>query len=129
MTMQEFIQSVASKLGINEDQARSATSGVLNMIKDQGNGQDADTLISKIPGADDVMQSSAPSGGAGGMLGGLGSKLAGAGGALAALQGSGLDGDKAKQFVVMLDYAKQKAGPEQVDQVLDKAPALKTFLQ
>ena len=129
--MQEFIQSAASKLGINEDQAKSATGGVLNMLKDQGGGQEADALISKIPGAEDVMQSTASGGESGGaMLGGLGSKLGGSGGALAALQGSGLDGGKAKSFVTMLlDYAKQKAGPEQVDQVLNKVPALKSFMQ
>ena len=60
--MQEFIQSAASKLGINEDQAKSATGGVLNMLKDQGGGQEADALISKIPGAEDVMQSTASGG-------------------------------------------------------------------
>jgi hypothetical protein len=134
--MQEFIQSVASKFGINEEQAKSATGGVLNFLKEQGPGAETDTLISKIPGAEDVMQS-APEGGestersgTGGMLGGVGSMLGGAGGALAALQGSGLQGGQAKEFVVMLvDYAKQKAGPEQVEQVLDKVPALKGFLQ
>jgi hypothetical protein len=134
--MQEFIQSAASKLGINEDQAKSATGGVLNFLKQQGPGAETDTLISKIPGAEDVMQSTTASGesrsesGAGGMLGGLGGVLGGAGGALSALQSSGLDGGQAKQFVVMLvDYAKQKAGPERVEQVLDKVPALKSFLQ
>jgi hypothetical protein len=77
------------------------------------------------------LQSSASGGeSGGGMLGSLGGKLGGAGGALAALQGSGLDGGKAKSFVTMLvDYAKQKAGPEQVEQVLDKVPALKSFVQ
>src|SRR5688572_735399 len=132
--MEDFIQSVTSKLGINEDQAKSATGGVLNFLKEQGGGAETDTLISKIPGAQDVMQSSgsgasAQSGG-GGMLGGLGGMMGGAGGALAALQGSGLGGDKAKQFVVMLvDYAKQKAGPEQVERVINKVPALQNFLQ
>jgi hypothetical protein len=64
------------------------------------------------------------------MLGGIGSKLGGAGGAMAALQGSGLDAGRAKSFVTMLvDYAKQKAGPEQVEQVLAKVPALKSMIQ
>jgi hypothetical protein len=129
--MQEFIQSAASKLGINENQATFATANVLKLFKEQGGGQEADRLISNIPGAEDVMQSSGSSAeGTGGMLGGLGGKLGGAGSALAALQESGLDGGKAKSFVTMLvDYAKQKAGPEQVDRVLDKVPALRSFLQ
>lgn len=130
--MQEFIQSAATKLGINENQAKSATGGVLNFLKDQGDGQDVDALIAKMPGAEDVMQStaSAEGGGGGGMLGGIGSKLGGAGGAMEALQGSGLDAGHAKSFVTMLvDYAKQKAGPEQVEQVLAKVPALKSMMQ
>ena len=130
--MQEFIQSAATKLGINEDQAKSATGGVLNFLKDQGNDQDVDALIAKIPGAQNVMQSTASGaeGGGGGMLSGIGSKLGGAGGAMAALQGSGLDSGRAKSFVTMLvDYAKQKAGPEQVEQVLSKVPALKSMMQ
>jgi hypothetical protein len=45
--MQEFIQSAASKLGINEDQAKSATGGVLNFLREQGDGQDVDALIAK----------------------------------------------------------------------------------
>ena len=33
--MQEFIQSAVSQLGINEDQATSATGGLLNFLKNQ----------------------------------------------------------------------------------------------
>lgn len=138
--MEEFIQSAASRLGINEDQARSATGGILNFIKDQGGGDEAGALIAKIPGAEDVMQSTAAGGesresggemlsGGGGVLSGLGGKLGGVGGALATLQGSGLDGGRAKSFITMLlDYAKEKAGSEQVEQVLDKVPALKSLM-
>jgi hypothetical protein len=129
--MQEFIQAAASKLGINEDQARSATGGVLNYLKNETGDGEADSLIAKIPGADSVMQSAGSAGeSGGGMLGGLGSKLGGAGGVLAALQNSGLDGGKAQSFVTMLvDYAKEKAGREQVERVIEKVPALKNFVQ
>ena len=30
---------------------------------------------------------------------------------------------------MLVDYAKQKAGPEQVEQVLSKVPALKSMMQ
>ena len=131
--MQDFIQSVTSRFGISEGQAQSATAAALNFLKEQG-GQDADNLIAKIPGASSVMQSSTTGqGGGGGLLGGLGGlagKLGGAGGALAALQASGLDMGQAKSFASMLiDYAKQKAGAEQVEQVLSKVPALKNLTQ
>ncbi|MGH7828447.1 MAG: DUF2780 domain-containing protein [Candidatus Binatia bacterium] len=128
--MQEFIESAVSQLGINEDQAKSATGGLLNYLKDQ-DGHDVQALIAKLPGAEDLMKSmgSGSESGGSGMLGGLGSKLGGSGGAMAALQGSGLDASRAGPFVKMLvDYAKQKVGPEQVEQVLAKVPALKNLM-
>ena len=92
-------------------------------------------MIAKIPGAEDVMQSAGASSessgnlGGGGMLGGLTSAMGQSGGALAALQGSGLSASQAGPFVKMLvDYARQKAGPETVDRVLDKVPAIKAMM-
>lgn len=127
--MQEFIQSAVSQLGISEDQAKSATGGLLNFVKDQSDGNAVQELIAKLPGAEGLMASS-DSGGGGGMLGGLaaglGGKLGGAGGVLAVLQGSGLDAGKISPFVTMLvNYAKQKAGPELVEKVIAQVPALK----
>ncbi|MEX0805911.1 MAG: hypothetical protein WD688_21720 [Candidatus Binatia bacterium] len=49
--MQEFIQMAVSRLGINEDQAKSATGGLLNFLKDQGDGNETQSLIAKLPGA------------------------------------------------------------------------------
>jgi len=133
--MQEFIQSVVSQLGINEDQAKSATGGLLNFLKNQGGGNEAQTLIAKLPGAEDLMQSAGSSSessgsvGGGGMLGGLTSAIGQGGGALAALQGSGLSASQAGPFVKMLvDFARQKAGPETVERVLDKVPAIKAMI-
>lgn len=57
--MQEFIQSAVSQLGLNEDQAKSATGGLLNLLRNQGGGNEAQTLIAKLPGAEDLMQSAA----------------------------------------------------------------------
>ena len=130
--MQDFIQSVVSQLGITEDQAKSATGGLLNFLKEQKDTSEVQALIAKLPGAESLMQSSGSSGesGGGGLLGGvaagLGAKLGSAGGALAILQGSGIDAGKMGPFVNMLvDYAKQKAGPELVEKVIAQVPALK----
>lgn len=131
--MQEFIQSAVSQLGITEDQAKSATGGLLNFVKEQADGNAAQELIAKLPGAEGLMATSSSSGeSGGGMLGGLaaglGSKLGGVGGAMAALKASGLDAGKISPFVTMLvNYAKQKAGPELVEKVLSQLPALKSL--
>ena len=51
------------------------------------------------------------------------------GDALAALQGSGLSASQARPFVKMrVDYARQKAGREIVERVLDEVPALKSMV-
>jgi hypothetical protein len=129
--MQEFIQSAVSRLGIGEDQAKSATGGLLNFLKEQGDGNDVQALIAKLPGAEGLMKSAGSSrtGGGGGMLGGLTSAMGQSGGALAALHGSGLSTDQAGPFVNMLiDYARQKAGPDLVERVLAKVPALKALM-
>lgn len=126
--MQDFIQSVTSKLGIGEDQAKTATGGLLNFLNNQDGG-DVQALIAKLPGAESLMQSAGSSGGGGGgMLGGLTSALGQSGGALAAVQGAGLNTNQAGSFVKMLmDYAREKAGPDIVNRVLDKVPALKAL--
>ena len=63
------------------------------------------------------------------MLAGLTSAMGQSGGALAALQGSGLSASQAGPFVKMLvGYARQKPGPEIVERVLDKVPALKSMM-
>ena len=133
--MQEFIQSAVSQLGINEDQAKSATGGLLNFLKNQGGGNEAQSLIAKLPGAEDVIQSTGSSSessgtlGGGGMMGGLTSAMGQSGGALAALQDSGLSASQAGPFVKMLvDYARQKAGSEIVERVVDKVPAIKAMI-
>jgi hypothetical protein len=108
---------------------------LLNFLKNQGGGNEAQSLIAKLPGAEDVIQSTGSSSessgtlGGGGMMGGLTSAMGQSGGALAALRGSGLSASQAGPFVKMLvDYARQKAGPEIVERVVDKVPAIKAMI-
>jgi hypothetical protein len=133
--MQEFIQMAASKLGISESQAGSATGGILNLIKQHAAPADAQQLLAKLPGADSLLASApqvlgaSTGGGIGGMLGkvagSMGGKAGGALGALAMLQGSGLDMSKISQFVPMFfNFIKGKAGNELVSRVLGKLPEL-----
>ncbi|MDH3442740.1 MAG: DUF2780 domain-containing protein [Deltaproteobacteria bacterium] len=132
--MEEFIQSAVKQLGISEDTAKTATGSLLGFLKNQGDNDTVQKLLAKLPGAEALISNAGASsgGGGGGLLGGLtsaiGGSLGGAGGALAALQSSGLDASKGSSLVKMLvDYAKQKAGPELVEQALAKFPALKAL--
>ena len=138
--MNEFIQMVVSKLGVDESAARSATGGVLNMIQGQTDGADFNQLVDKLPGAEDVMrdapQATEQAGSGGGMLGGLMGKAAGmvsgAGGSGLALgsmfEKSGIGVDKLGSFATMfVGFVKDKAGADVVGRILDQVPALKKF--
>ena len=92
----DFIQKAVGELGIDEQQASTATGGILNLLKDNVDGGDFSSLLGSLPGADSLMETASSavsdgssSGGIGGMLGGLGGMLGGGGlgGKLGALAG------------------------------------------
>lgn len=131
----EFVQSAAKQIGISDEAAKSATGGLLGLVKDQAGQGDFDQLREKLPGADSI--TSDESSGAGSMLGGagkmlsgaLGGKLGGAAGALGMFSKSGLDAGQAGQFVSMFfNFAKGKAGSGLVEQILGKMPEIKKLL-
>lgn len=126
--MLDFVDLAAKQLGIGNDTAQNATSAILNLLKDQDSGSAGDNLLAAIPGAQDFLSKNSGGGGLGGLVGGLGSMMGGSGsnlGALASLAAGGLDTDKIGPFVNMfIAYAKQKAGPELVDQFLKAMPSI-----
>lgn len=132
--MLDFVELVSKQLGIGTDTATSATSGILNLLKGQDSGSAGDNLLAAIPGAQDFLSKSSGGGGGalGGLMGGLGSMMGGSGGAvgaLASLAAGGLNTNKIGPFVSMfVDYAKQKAGPELVEQFLKAMPSIGQML-
>jgi hypothetical protein len=132
--MQDFINSVTDRLGIDQDQAKSAVGSVLSMLRKEG-GADGGALLDKLPGASalaDETESSGSGGGGGGLLGkvtGMLGGLGGGAGGLAGLASSGLSGDKLKDFAKMfVDWAKEKAGDDLVNKVVSKVPGLSSIL-
>ena len=137
MSLQDFIATASQQLGADQSQVKSATGGLLKMLKDQGDGADVSSLFSKIPGAEALMGSAPKEEAAGGgMLGGLAgmatSALGGSGGSaglLGKLLGSGLDMGKLTSFVPMFfNFAKEKAGGDLVGRLLSKVPDLKSLV-
>ena len=141
MGIEDFIGEAAGKLGAGQDQVRSATGGLLGMIKDKADGADFQQLLDKIPGADGLLskESAAAEDSGGGLLGGLGGLAGAAGsllgggdkglGALSKLAGSGLDTGKLTTLVPMFfDFAKNKLGGDTVGRLLGKLPELKNLI-
>jgi hypothetical protein len=131
--VEEFIKQAASKLGIDESTSRSATGGILNLIKDKLGASDFSELLNQVPGAEAAVsqaEASAPQasgGGLGGLLGKAASMLGGegAGNIASALGNSGLSLDKAGPFVSMfINYLKEKLGDDLFDKLKGALPDL-----
>ncbi len=133
--MDEFLSLVTSKLGTGTDAAKSATGGLLRLIKAHGDKSDVSELFSKLPGAESLL-GEAPEmggGGGGGLLGSIASAVGGdAGTALGAVEmfsKSGLSLDKAGSFVDMFkDFAMKHAGEALIKRLLAKIPGLGSLL-
>ena len=86
--MEEFISMVTEQLGIGEKEGRSATGGILDMLKEQLDDSTFGSIMEKLPGAEGLLgQADSGDGGGGGLMGSLasvaGSLMGGEGGGLA----------------------------------------------
>lgn len=129
--MQEFINSVTERLGIDKDTAKSAVGSLLSVIRGEG-GSEGQELVDRLPGGNEMAEREGSPDDGGGLMGTIGGALGGLGGGAAGLAGlvsSGLSGDKLKQFVEMfVGWAKKVAGDDLVEKVIAKVPALKSIL-
>lgn len=128
--MDEFINSVTGKLGIDSSTAKSATSSLLGLIKKEGDSSAVGELFAKLPGASAMADAGGSAGGLLGKVSGmLGGTLGSGGAALGGLAKSGLSADKIPDFVqTFIDWAKEKAGPDIVNKVVAAVPALKSIV-
>ena len=137
--MQEFIQMAAAKLGTSDGAARSAVGGLLKLVREEASPQDAQQLMSSLPGASQLLgaRDASTPGDGGAILGGALKKAAGAAsgklgatlGLAGTLAGSGLNKSQIGPFVsLFVDYAKQKAGKDVVARILGRVPQLQQLL-
>ncbi len=133
--MDEFISMVTKQLGIDESQSKSATGGILNVIKGQLDESTFGSLLGQLPGAESLLKeagSAQPAGG-GGLMGSLtsmaGGLLGGKAGGIAditkAIGSSGISLDKASGFLTMLvSFLKDKLGDEVFSKLAASLPGL-----
>ncbi|MEZ6063302.1 MAG: DUF2780 domain-containing protein [Planctomycetaceae bacterium] len=135
--VEEFISLVTKQLGIDEGQSRSATGGILNVIKGQLDDSTFSSVLKKLPGADALLNEAqsggGKSGGGGGLMGSLtsmaGSLLGGNAGGVAgitkAIGDSGIGLDKASGFLSLLvNFLKEKLGDDMFSKLAAKLPGL-----
>ena len=135
--MQDFIGSVTEKLGVDESVATNVTSNAMSWLKDNIGGDLFSNLSAKVEGANDMAEtgsSDVDDGGGGlmGSIGGLASNLMGgddAGGIAGLLGKSGLSMDKVPEYGQMLmNFIKEKCGDQIIQQIVEKVPMLKSFV-
>lgn len=133
--MDEFISLVTSQLGVGEAESRSATGGILKMLKDQLDESTFSDVINKLPGASSLLadaESGAGKSSGGGLMGSLvsmaGGMLGGKGGAgdiMKSLADSGIGLDKAGGFLsALVAFLKEKLGDDMFGTLATKLPDL-----
>ncbi len=133
--MQDLIESLSTKLGIDKSIAEKATGVVMGFMKDKLADNDFGQLLEKLPGASNLIGQAkeSSSGGGGGMMGSLlgaaASAIGGKAGDALALTGklkdTGLDVGKFGDFgATVTDYIKEKAGDDLFGKVLSGVPEL-----
>lgn len=123
--MHELVQIISQRIGISEETADAALRIILNFLDKDGPSDQVRDLAGTL-GLEDYLGSKS----GGGFLGGLAGMVGG--GAMAAftqLSSAGLDMAEiqglTKEFVT---YARDKAGPEAVDGIIDAIPGLEQFI-
>ncbi len=122
--MEELIQRIVAKVGVDETVAKSAVSVILSFLHKEGPSEKVEQLAGQI-GGDDLL---GPAGGdadsmLGGMMGG------GAMAVLGELQGLGLGmGEIQGVTQETISFAKEKGGEDLVNEIVSAIPGLSQFV-
>ncbi len=122
--MEELIGRITRNVGIDEATAQSAVRIILSFLHNEGDREKMETLAERIPGAAAYIDESGASGsdnsGLGGLMGG------GAMAVLGKLQSLGLGmGEIQGVTQEVIGFAREKAGDDVVDAILDSIPGLR----
>jgi hypothetical protein len=122
--MDELINRLVANVGIDKATATLAAGAILGFLKAEGPADKVQSLIDRLPGADAAIAAAGNSGGGmSGLFGGgivaLGGKLMGAGLGMGEIQSVARE---------TLAFAREKAGPETVDDITRAIPGLGQFI-
>lgn len=122
--MEELIQRIIAKVGIDESVAKSAVSVIMSFLHKEGPSDKVEQLAAKI-GGEDMLGSAGDDADStlGGMMGG------GAMAVLGELQGLGLDmGEIQGVTQETISFAKEKGGEDLVNDIVSAIPGLGQFV-
>jgi uncharacterized protein VcgC/VcgE DUF2780 len=122
--MDELINRLVANVGIDKATATLAVGAILGFLQSEGPADKVQSLIDRLPGADAAIAAAGNKGGGmSGLFGGgivaLGGKLMGAGLGMGEIQAVARE---------TLTFAREKAGPETVDDITRAIPGLGQFI-
>lgn len=130
--MEEFISMIVEQLGLGEQETRSATGGVLDLLKDKLDDSTFSQVMDKLPGAESLVGASeSGESGGGGLFGSLTSMAGslmggeGVGNIVKIFSDAGIGLDQATAFLSKLvEFLKDKLGGDLFSTVASNLPDL-----
>jgi hypothetical protein len=118
--MDEVVGRIVANLGIEPPVAERAVGIILDFLATEGPPDNVQKLIARLPGGAEAIEEAraAAGGGMGGIMG-VGSRLMAAGLNMGEIQGVSRE---------LISYAREKAGPEDLDGIIAAIPGLNQFI-
>jgi hypothetical protein len=122
--MDELVDQVVGNVGIARPVAERAVGIILDFLATEGPADTVKAMLGRLPGAADAAAAAHDDGGGG--LFGVGGGIMGVG---SRLMSAGLDmGEIQSVARVLIAYARDKAGADDVNVIVDSIPGLSQFL-
>jgi hypothetical protein len=122
--MDELIGRIVSNVGLERPVAERAVGIILDFLASEGPADKVQALLARLPGAAEAVETARADGG-GGLFGGVGgimgvgSRLMSAGLGMGEIQGVTRE---------LISYAREKAGDEDLNEIVDAIPGLSQFV-
>jgi hypothetical protein len=126
--MEELIGRIVQNVGIDQGLAQKAVGMILGFLKKEGPAAEVGQMMEALPGAEDLIASSA---GGGGIMGGLAGMMGGGGvmGLGAQLMGAGMSMDQISGVgKELFAYGRETAGEDAMGAIVGSIPGLGQFV-
>jgi hypothetical protein len=122
--MDELVDQIVGNVGIARPVAERAVGIILDFLATEGPADKVQALLERLPGAAETVATARAEGG-GGLFGGMGGIM----GVGSRLMSVGLDMSEIQSVTrVLIAYARDKAGDEDVNGIVDAIPGLSQFI-
>ena len=122
--MDELVSRIVSNVGIERSVAAKAVGIMLDFFATAGPPEKVDTFLAHLPGATEAIAAARAEGG-GGFFGGMGGIMGVGSRLMSTGLGLGQIREVSRQVIA---FAREKAGDEDIDRIIDSIPGARAFL-